>query len=53
MWAKQNGYDPNGAVRLFQALEKKSGNSAIPFFQSHPNPNERIENAQKFINSGN
>ena len=52
-WAKQNGYDPNGAVRLFQVLEKKSGNSAIPFFQSHPNPSERIENAQKVINGGN
>jgi Zn-dependent protease with chaperone function len=51
-WAKQSGYDPNGAVRLFQALEKKSGNSLIPFFQTHPNPSERIENAQKAINGG-
>jgi len=50
VWAKQNGYDPNGAVRLFQVLEKKSGNNAFPFFQSHPNPSERIENAQKVIN---
>ena len=52
LWAKQNGYDPNGAVRLFQVLEKKSGNSLIPFFQSHPNPSERIENAQRLINGG-
>ena len=47
IWARQNGYDPNGAVRLFQVLEKKSGNSLIPYFQSHPNPSERIENAKR------
>lgn len=44
-WAKQNGYDPNGGIRLFQILEKTNGNAAIPFFQSHPNPSERIINA--------
>jgi len=48
-WAKQNGYDPNGAVRLFEVLEKKSGNSHIPFFQSHPNPSERMKNARQVV----
>jgi Zn-dependent protease with chaperone function len=47
-WAKQNGYDPQGGVRLFQILERKNGNNPIPFFQSHPNPSERIENARQF-----
>jgi predicted Zn-dependent protease len=47
IWAKQNGYDPMGAVRLFQVLENKNGNNLIPFFQSHPNPSERIENARQ------
>ena len=47
IWAKQNGYDPMGAVRLFQVLENKGGNNLIPFFQSHPNPSERIENARQ------
>jgi len=46
-WAKQNGYDPQGGVRLFQILERKNGNNLIPFFQSHPNPSERIENARQ------
>ena len=52
IWAKQDGYDPNGAIKLFKAIESKSGNTLIPFFQSHPNPSERIENAQKVINGG-
>ena len=47
IWAKQNGYDPMGAVHLFQALERQGGNSTIPFFQTHPNPSERIENARQ------
>ena len=47
IWAKQNGYDPMGAVHLFQALERQGGNSMIPFFQTHPNPSERIENARQ------
>ena len=29
IWAKQNGYDPMGAVRLFQVLENKNGNNLI------------------------
>lgn len=50
IWAKQNGYDPMGAVHLFQALERQGSNSMIPFFQTHPNPSERIENARKAAN---
>ena len=52
IWAKQDGYDPKGAVRLFEVMQRISGNSPIPFFQTHPNPGERIENAQKVINAG-
>ena len=47
IWAKEDGYDPMGAVRLFETLEKNSGNNLIPFFQTHPNPSERIENARQ------
>ena len=47
IWAKQDGYDPMGAVRLFQVLERQGGNSFVPFFQTHPNPSERIENAKQ------
>lgn len=47
IWAKQAGYDPNGSEKLFRVLESKGGNSVLPFFQTHPNPSERIENARK------
>ena len=51
IWANMNGYDPMGAARLFQALEAKSGNSPLPFFQTHPNPGERVENARAIAQS--
>jgi len=50
-WAISNGYDAYGAVRLFTTLENKSGNSLITFFQTHPNPGERIENTKQLIAS--
>lgn len=51
IWAMNAGYDPNGAIRLFTVLENKSGNSLITFFQTHPNPGERVENAKQLIAS--
>lgn len=49
LWAKENGYDPSGAVRLFKVLEKKSSNKTISFLRSHPNPTERIKNAEQAV----
>jgi len=46
IWAIQAGFDPNGAIRLFTAIEKKTGNSLVPFLNSHPNPSERIDSAK-------
>lgn len=46
-WMKANGYNPAGAVRLFTKFEEEEGNNLLPFFQTHPNPGERIENAQR------
>lgn len=48
-WMKINGYDPSGAVRLFAEFEKRQGNTLLPFFQTHPNPEERMQNAQKEV----
>lgn len=48
-WVRLNGYDPQGGIRLFEVLERKSGNNPVPFFQSHPNPKERIDNALQEI----
>ncbi len=50
-WAIKSGYDPYGASRLFSVLEQNSGNSAFPFFQSHPNPSERIETSKRLAAS--
>jgi TPR repeat protein/Zn-dependent protease with chaperone function len=50
-WAIKSGYDPYGASRLFSVLEQNSGNSAFPFFQSHPNPSERIETSKQLAAS--
>ena len=46
IWAIQSGYDPHGAARLFAEMERRIGNSSLPFLQSHPNPAERIESAK-------
>jgi TPR repeat protein/Zn-dependent protease with chaperone function len=47
IWAIQSGFDPNGASRLFAILEKEGGDSMLPFFQTHPNPAERIANSKE------
>jgi Zn-dependent protease with chaperone function/TPR repeat protein len=46
-WAIKAGYDPYGASRLFEMFERQSGNVAFPFFQTHPNPSERIESSKQ------
>ena len=45
-WAIRAGYDPYGASRLFDMFERTFGNTALPFFQTHPNPSERIESSR-------
>ena len=50
-WAIKSGYDPSGAIRLFNVFESKYGNNLFTFTQTHPNPGERIENARQTIAS--
>jgi predicted Zn-dependent protease len=42
--AFEAGYDPQGAVRLYQKLEQASNTFQIPFLTTHPFSSERIEN---------
>ncbi len=44
------GYDPAGAVRLFQILEAANKTFSIPFLSSHPSSDERIGNMEKLVN---
>lgn len=50
-WMQKAGYDPEGAIRLFQLFEGRFGNSFITFLKTHPNPSERIENAKQIVAS--
>lgn len=50
-WMHKAGYDPEGAVRLFQLFEGRFGNSFLTFLKTHPNPSERVENARQIVAS--
>lgn len=50
-WMIKSGYNPDGAIRLFTAFQRMGGNSPIPFFQTHPNPGERMDNVKVQIAS--
>ena len=47
--ANSVGYDPDGAVRMFQALLKMSGGQKGGPFASHPDTEKRIEQAKQEI----
>jgi Zn-dependent protease with chaperone function len=50
-WMQKAGFDPEGAVRLFQLFEGRFGNSFLTFLKTHPNPSERVENAKQLVAS--
>jgi Zn-dependent protease with chaperone function len=50
-WMVKAGYDPEGAIRLFQLFEGRFGNSFLTFLKTHPNPSERVENAKQIVAS--
>ena len=43
----QAGFDPRGAVRLYEKLEAVPGGSGISFLSTHPSTAERIENMKR------
>jgi len=55
--AFEAGYDPYGAVRLFQMLEQAGNGVVIPFLSTHPSSSERIDSmktiAAQLRSSGN
>lgn len=44
-----NGFDPEAAVRLHEKMLNLPGGIQIPFLNSHPSGQERIENLRKLI----
>ena len=44
-----NGFDPQAAIRLHEKMLKLPGGLRIPFLNSHPSGEERIENLRKMI----
>lgn len=47
----QSGYNPQALIRVMQVLKEASGGSSggFDFFQSHPNPDLRIEQIQAYL----
>jgi hypothetical protein len=43
-WAMTSGYDPLGAIRLFNLFEQKGMSTSYSFFNSHPTNADRIQN---------
>ncbi len=48
-YAMSAGFDPRGAIRLQERLLKASPGSLLPFLNSHPSGEERIENIRTLI----
>lgn len=50
-WMNQGGYDPLGAVRVWQKMIEKQGDRGFSFFSTHPTSSERIQNLRQQIAS--
>ncbi|MBI4490832.1 MAG: M48 family metalloprotease [Deltaproteobacteria bacterium] len=48
-YARSAGYDPYGAIRFQEKLQRVSGGSLLPFLSSHPSGQERIENLKALV----
>lgn len=48
-WLVQEGYNPDGAVRLQNKFLEMEGKESFSFFQSHPNSSERVQDLTKAI----
>ena len=45
------GYDPKAMAEFFETIEKESGNRAVEFLSSHPNPGNRQNDITRLIPS--
>ena len=48
IWAVEAGYEPLGAVRLHEAMNRISNASSTPFLSTHPSSPERINTLRSF-----
>jgi predicted Zn-dependent protease len=46
------GFDPQGAIRVWEKLSKTPSSASLPFMNSHPASEERIENMKRFAAEG-
>jgi predicted Zn-dependent protease len=50
IWMAMAGYDPREAIGLWQRMEQKTSNGTPPeFLSTHPGPEKRIEQLQKYM----
>lgn len=47
--AARAGYDPNGAVRLWQKMEQAGGKAPAEFMSTHPSSGNRVKSLQEAI----
>src|SRR5205085_472336 len=46
----ESGYDPRAMIKVMEILKRSGGGASGPeFFQTHPNPDHRIERIQQAI----
>ncbi|MBI3937309.1 MAG: SEL1-like repeat protein [Betaproteobacteria bacterium] len=50
-WMAATGFDPEGALRLHERLLRAGAGGAIPFLQTHPSGEERVDNIRRHIAS--
>ncbi len=43
------GYDPRAMIGVMEVLQKNTGSGGVEFFETHPNPQHRIQDLQKEI----
>ncbi|RYG42698.1 M48 family peptidase [bacterium] len=48
-YMKQAGYDPRGMIEVMKILAQAGGSGGPEFFQSHPNPENRIKKIEEAI----
>ena len=47
IWTVESGYDPMGAVRLHEGLQRRGGGHPVPFLSTHPSSEERIRTLRR------
>lgn len=51
-YMRRAGFDPRGAVRVWQRMAERAGSGGLPFLSTHPANEERIETMKKLAGVG-